>query len=308
MTPLDVHHIAQTITRWTGARYKNFYHDKEKVILQIHKENTLTLHITPTQIYQEEKGEMPEKPTPLAQSIRSNLEGTRLEKVEQIGTERILELTFKGRETTRVFVIELFSTGNVLLLDEKKKIIIAKTYKEWKDRSIKTGEQYKLPPQSKNILESTPQEIEKETTKNDDNIEKTIARTYGLGGEVAKIIVTQTIPPTPKNVLTTIQKMWKEQPPENSLQKRDLEHGTSNMGHGTWDMKNGSQLTDKNKEKTRQREKKKESIQKRITIQEERLLELQKEELENRRKGELIYENYERVKGEIRKGSTQVFF
>lgn len=290
MTPLDVHHITQILQEWKGARYKNFYHDKEKVILQIHKENTLTLHITPTQVYQEEKGEVPEKPTPLAQSIRSNLEATKLDTIEQPGTERIINITFKGRDTIKVFVIELFSTGNVILLDEKKKIIIAKTYKEWKDRTIKTGEQYKLPPQTKNILETTPQELEKETTKNDNNIEKTIARTYGIGGEVAKLIVEQTTPPTPKNILTTIKRMWEEQPPENTLQKQEERSKTQEIEDKVQEVRS---------KKQEERNKKKESIRKRITMQEERLLELEKEETENKRKGELIYENYARVKEEL---------
>lgn len=273
LTALDVHNIVQTLQGSVGSRFKNAYHDRELVIIQLHKGETINLHIAPSQIFEDSKGAVPLRPSPLAQILRNNLSGSKLVGVEQPGTERIIILSFDGRMKNRL-IIELFSAGNLILVDDAGVIIAAKTFKEWKHRSIKKGFVYSLPPASKNILVASVGDFVESLKKYDGNSEKTLALEYGLGGTLAKLLVQNACSSEPDKILVAFKKLWTEPPPADSLARKVFVDSA------------GAQKRNIAKDK----------ILHRIKIQEEHLKILEAEELENSSKGRLIYENYERVK------------
>ena len=78
---------------------------------------------------------------------RKKLDNTILTALEQLGSDRILQLTFSVKNTPKfILIAELFSHGNLILCNEEKKIISASEERGWKGREIKRGESYKLPP------------------------------------------------------------------------------------------------------------------------------------------------------------------
>ncbi len=132
-----------------------------------------------------QKEEMPEKPTQFAMILRKKLTNSRLRDIHQLGFERIAILTFttkdKATDKTKLFklVIELFGGGNIILCDEEDKILVAKKYLTFKDREVRRNAEYKFP--ERKILEED--EFVAALTKTErENISKSLAMDVGLGG------------------------------------------------------------------------------------------------------------------------------
>ena len=89
-------------------------------------------------IEEKEEGKKPKEPTPFAMLLRKNLKGRILKNIEQINFDRIILLDF---EDTRIY-IEFFNRGNLVLTDNKNKIIAPMTGRETKERRIRKGEIY----------------------------------------------------------------------------------------------------------------------------------------------------------------------
>jgi predicted ribosome quality control (RQC) complex YloA/Tae2 family protein len=60
--------------------------------------------------------------------------------------ERIISLRIISKGLLYKLIIEIFGRGNILLVDEKDKILHALSYRRMRDRNILRGESFKLPP------------------------------------------------------------------------------------------------------------------------------------------------------------------
>jgi len=90
--------------------------------------------------------EKPSKPPDFCMALRKCLENGRIEKVQQYGFERIVEITVKSRNEEYRLIIELFSEGNIVLVGPENKILRALNYRRMKDRNILVGEAFTYPP------------------------------------------------------------------------------------------------------------------------------------------------------------------
>jgi predicted ribosome quality control (RQC) complex YloA/Tae2 family protein len=80
-------------------------------------------------------------------------------------------------------VIELFAKGNILLLNDKKIIVIAKSYPKTKERTIRGGIEYTYPSKRYNLFSITDEELARLIAESDrETIVKTLAMDLGLGG------------------------------------------------------------------------------------------------------------------------------
>ena len=104
-------------------------------------------------------------PNKLCLTLRKFLNNARLRKIEQIGFERILEFTFESKQGFFYLIIELFSTGNILLCRNDYSIIVAKKYKRYSKRTIRGGVKYDHPKKDLNVKELYLDEI-KNSIKN----------------------------------------------------------------------------------------------------------------------------------------------
>lgn len=126
----------------------------------------------------------PQKATQPSMILRKHLGNTKLEKIEQHGFDRILEMTFTNNKK---MIIELFAEGNLVLTDEKNKIIFTHRTEEWKDREVRKGKEYKYPPsQLKNPFKIDIEQFKEALSGK--NIVASIATNLGLGGDVAEEI------------------------------------------------------------------------------------------------------------------------
>ncbi len=78
--------------------------------------------------------------------FRKKLSRGKILSISQLGTERIVVIEFIGCEATKL-VAEFFSSGNLILLDDKDIILAALEYRETKHRRIALGAKYIPPPQ-----------------------------------------------------------------------------------------------------------------------------------------------------------------
>jgi predicted ribosome quality control (RQC) complex YloA/Tae2 family protein len=116
---------------------------KNTIRLRLHtKQGSKNLIVMPNAIYfSDYKMTAMQNMHGFAAFLKKHLAGKKIEKIEQKEFERILLLSF----TDYYLVFELFSDGNILLLDKEKKILGNLHRQEWKDRSIKKGATYKFP-------------------------------------------------------------------------------------------------------------------------------------------------------------------
>ncbi len=157
---LELHFLVDELQVCVGARANRIY-EPDGVLFQFHKSGVgkYFLRIMPNVLWlADSKPKAPDNLSRLCGSLRKYLEGKKLTKIEQLGSERIVQLTFETLKEKFFLFVELFSNGNIVLTDDNKKIIIAKDEREWKDRTIKRGVQYVFPPSKDDLfsLKSIP--------------------------------------------------------------------------------------------------------------------------------------------------------
>lgn len=120
--------------------------------------------------------------------LRKHLSGGTITSIKQHNFDRIVEITIQKKETFTL-IVELFSKGNVILLDNNKNIISPLKHKKWHDRKITAHEEYKYPPEKGiNISECTADDLRNILNESDKDIVRTLA-TNGLGGLYAEEVI-----------------------------------------------------------------------------------------------------------------------
>jgi predicted ribosome quality control (RQC) complex YloA/Tae2 family protein len=128
-----------------------------------------------------------ESPGGFAMSLRKHLEGLFLRSVEQHELDRIVEFYFEGKSSRFTLVAELFSKGNVILLDEDRKIVSILERQAWKDRILTPKSEYKYPPSSENPFSIKVEKLKALMRDSEKNVASVIA-SLGLGGFYAEEI------------------------------------------------------------------------------------------------------------------------
>lgn len=130
----------------------------------------------------------PKIPPNFPMLLRKYIKGATVEDIRQHSFDRIIEIEVK-KEQKFTLVVELFSKGNIILLNDEGRIILPLKRKLWSDRKISSKEEYKYPPKKGiNPLKLEKNEL-KELFKNSSaDIIRTLARS-GLGGIYAEEIL-----------------------------------------------------------------------------------------------------------------------
>src|SRR4029077_5134488 len=90
----------------------------------------------------------PDRPSMVAQFLRSTFENARVSKVSRVGFDRLLRLDFERGDGRRSIVIELFGDGNLLVLEEDGTILLPMRGQDHGARRLRKGEAYLPPPGS----------------------------------------------------------------------------------------------------------------------------------------------------------------
>ncbi len=181
-----------------GSHVNNVYQlDTKTLLLKLHKtdkpafrlvlEAGRRLHLTSYEL------EKPSMPPAFCMALRKYLRNSWLTNVEQYEFERVIIFSFKIKGSPLQLVLELFGDGNIILLDEKNKILHALLCKRMRDRNIIRNEPFMFAPSSgKNPSKINREELQ-EGLKDFGDVEvvRAIARFLSIGGVYAEETLAQ---------------------------------------------------------------------------------------------------------------------
>jgi len=132
---------------------------------------------------------MPDKPPGFCIFLRKKLKNARIVSITQKESERIIEIFFRLKDHNLRLYIELFSKGNIILCDEQNIIIGSLNIQKWKDRTVRHKQEYTYPKKEFNFITIDENELNKLLdSTNKESIVKSLAIDLGLGGTYAEEI------------------------------------------------------------------------------------------------------------------------
>ncbi|MCX8176130.1 MAG: ribosome rescue protein RqcH [Candidatus Bathyarchaeota archaeon] len=189
LTSFDVSVLCSELKNELKGYYiENIYHPEHlSILLRLNKpistekhllvEAGRRIHLTSYAI------KKPSKPSTFCSSLRKYLINGIVKDVEQPNFERIIIFHIVKGSNKFKLVFELFSKGNIILVDGEEKILHALTYRKMKDRSIIPREHFKLPPSSSLNPENLyADELFKHLTGSKGEVVRVLTRLLGVGG------------------------------------------------------------------------------------------------------------------------------
>ena len=131
---------------------------------------------------------IPLKPSVFAMTLRKYLQNGRIIEITQQEFDRIIKFKISTKEGDFGLYAELFSTGNIVLVDPNGKIILPFIRQTWEHRSIKGREPYIPPPQQINPFNLTKERFMELVKTSNSDIVRTLAVTVNLSGRIAEEI------------------------------------------------------------------------------------------------------------------------
>lgn len=198
LSTVDLYFVVQELQQLIDAKIDKIHMPVSSELLFIfHKTSVgkLFLRVLPGKMLYltTTKFKNPPEPHGFCAYLRKQLEQARVLYIVQRGFERIVELGFEVKRDTvlvqRKVIFELFSKGNVIVLDEQEVILSPFEVQEWKERTIKKGVPYQAPQRPYNLLTLTPLDLKqlmRDTTQ--DAVVKALATDLGVGGTYAEEI------------------------------------------------------------------------------------------------------------------------
>ena len=128
----------------------------------------------------------------LIKRLRNDLLRSKIVEIKQLGSERIVYVTFSGFDQEFILVGEFFGDGNIILCNKEMKILSLLHSIDVRHRKLGVGLNYVPPPSSGlNILEVTKENIEEIKTSSTP-IVRWVGRTLGLPGKYTEEIIRMT--------------------------------------------------------------------------------------------------------------------
>ena len=130
----------------------------------------------------------PERPSVFALTLRKYLSNGKISSIVQHEFDRIIKINISKKEGVYTLVIELFSNGNIILVDPSNKIILPLIKQSWAHRKIKGREEYVPPPSQINPFKITIEKFAELVKKSNSDIVRTLAVNINLSGIIAEEI------------------------------------------------------------------------------------------------------------------------
>ncbi len=138
----------------------------------------------------EKSFEIPIKPSTFAMTLRKYLKNGRISEITQHEFDRILKFKISKKEGVYTLVIELFSNGNIVLVNPEGKIILPFIRQTWAHRSVKGREPYIPPPSQINPFKLDLDKFSDLLKESNTDIVRTLAVNINLSGPIAEEICT----------------------------------------------------------------------------------------------------------------------
>lgn len=324
ITSLELHYLVKELQQLVGARIDKIFEqsdDKREFLFVFHKtgagKSMLRIKLPGIVYLTESKQAFPDTPPGFCVFLRKHLGNSRIKEIRQHGFERILEIVFDTKEGDAILVCELFSKGNMILIEENRRVKGLLESQNWESRTVRGGTIYEYPPEQVNTLRISAPDFHKTITSSAlDSIVKVLAIELGLGGAYAEELCLRAgIDKSRKQfseeklivLYNELKKLLDEKTKANLVdgeivpfemmlhaqhERKDFESFNSALDSVLSDKVVSATEQKEQKEKKTKHDKVKVVIEK----QQERLAELEKGIVENQRSGEVIYEHYQEIK------------
>ncbi|MBU0614673.1 MAG: NFACT family protein [Nanoarchaeota archaeon] len=321
LTSLELHYVVHELQFLIESKVDKIYHpEKDKLIIQFHNAKGKTILNVQSGKYMFITDKKPEaiEPTGFCMKLRKTLDNARLRELHQFGSERIVEFVFEKKEGISKLIIEFFSTGNIILIDDQEIIQAAVYYDEWRDRIIRPKAKYSYPKKELNYFELDKEKLlhlVQDSTK--DSIVTTLAVELGIGGtyseEICRLaeIKKNTIPGsvTKKefdalfDALSNVMK--KAIKPVQILDNNviidivpfpmKVYSDFEKLPFPSYNEALNDYFSKYQPKKVTQKEKEIEKVKRIILQQEQKIKELEEAEIQDKSKADIIYQNYQLI-------------
>ena len=130
----------------------------------------------------EEAGE----PSSFCMFLRKKLSNSFLRKIEQVGVERVVRMSFETKDGVMQIYVELFGQGNIVACNSENVIMGMLTPKKWKDRYILKGETYTWPEAEHQYDAMGRETLQSVLVEMKQPLVKVLATEFHLGGVFAE--------------------------------------------------------------------------------------------------------------------------
>jgi predicted ribosome quality control (RQC) complex YloA/Tae2 family protein len=114
--------------------------------------------------YEREKNKTPQN---FVAQLRKFIRTRRVEKVEQLGVDRVVDFTFGSDEKAYHLIVEFYAQGNIVLTDHEYNILaLLRVHSKEEDVEFKPGEKY--PVEKRKIFKRITEESLKNILENED--------------------------------------------------------------------------------------------------------------------------------------------
>jgi len=318
LAALELHYVIKELQFLIDSRLDKLYNPTKKELILIFHVPSKGKHILRILggkfLYLTEYKPKSEGANSFCLYLRKKLLGSRLRGLTQKGFERVIELEFENAAGKLSLFVELFGKGNLILVQDGI-ILSAVEQQKWADRSVMPREKYIYPTREINFLEMTEVEF-RNFCKNSsqESIVKTLAMEIGLGKTYAEEACFRS--KTDKNLNPILGRKKLENLFKSLMGLKNgskgynyndleispfqLETYSEGVESETYNSALDSYFTRLFKSEVKTADEKEfsaksEKINKIIDAQEKTVVKLKNSEVENREKGELLYENYQIV-------------
>ncbi len=133
---------------------------------------------------------IPPTPTQFCMTLRKHLRNGRIIDITQYGFERIIVLQIESSEGKFQLVAEIFTRGNLILVDENLNIVLATRYARMRDRDVVRGGKFvQAPSTGMNPAEVNRSDLESLRASDPMPAAKKITKLLAIGGLYAKEIL-----------------------------------------------------------------------------------------------------------------------
>ncbi len=189
LSSLELTAIVNELQFLVRGKITQTYHQENEFIFQLHlpSQGKVLLKIVPGKyLCLTGKKDVPLKPSSFCMQLRKYLDNIQIQKIEQKGSERIVIFELEKKEKYYLMV-ELFSSGNLILTDEQNNIIAALVQREWKNRTIRVRGKYVFPEAGADWKSISEKELVTLLQKSEKkNLATSLATELGLGGLYAE--------------------------------------------------------------------------------------------------------------------------
>jgi predicted ribosome quality control (RQC) complex YloA/Tae2 family protein len=191
MSSVDVYAVVRELQFLLDSKLEKAYqHTADEIRLKLQEFKTgkydliieagKRLHLT------EHPRESPKLPPSFPMLLRKYMMGGRITRIAQHNFDRIVEIDVTRAGVKNTLVAEMFSQGNVILLDQDRRIMMPLRSLKMKDRAVLRGEQYEFPLPQMSPLDVTVGALKALFEKSDRDVVRTLATETSIGGMYAE--------------------------------------------------------------------------------------------------------------------------